>query len=122
MSYKLIHGDCFEEMAKLESDSFDLILTDPPYGTMKGAKLDGWEGNKTDWDDSLNPIDIFNSCVRLLRVNGKLILFSQEPYTSELVNKQIRIFRFVIRLFGLKTFRLIFLCLNRQWFHITRRF
>jgi site-specific DNA-methyltransferase (adenine-specific) len=89
MSYKLIHGDCFEEMAKLESGSFDLILTDPPYGTMKGAKLDGWEGNKTDWDDSLNPIDIFNSCARLLRVNGKLLLFSQEPYTSELVNKQI---------------------------------
>ena len=44
MTYKLIHGDCFEEMGKLESSSFDLILTDPPYGTMKGAQLDGWEG------------------------------------------------------------------------------
>ena len=43
MAYKLIHGDCFEEMAKLESGSFDLILTDPPYGTMKGCSIDSWE-------------------------------------------------------------------------------
>ena len=46
MTYKLIHGDCFEEMGKLESSSFDLILTDPPYGTMKGAQ------------DRLNGIDL----------------------------------------------------------------
>lgn len=29
---KLINGDCIEEMKKLESESIDLILTDPPYG------------------------------------------------------------------------------------------
>ena len=89
MTYKLIRGDCFEEMGKLESSSFDLILTDPPYGTIKGLKLDGWEGKKMDWDTVLEPKDIFNSCVRLLRVNGKLILFSQEPYTTELIKNNI---------------------------------
>lgn len=91
MTYKLIHGDCFEEMAKLESGSFDLILTDPPYGTMKGCSIDSWEkrGEKAEWDKTLPPETIFYSCLRLLRQNGKLILFSQEPYTSELVNKQI---------------------------------
>jgi len=90
MSYKLIHGDCFEEMAKLESGSFDLILTDPPYGTMKGAKLDSWEkrGEKVEWDEALDTETIFRSCLRLLRQNGRLILFSQEPLTSELITKQ----------------------------------
>lgn len=29
----LINGDCIEEMPKLEDQSIDLILTDPPYGT-----------------------------------------------------------------------------------------
>jgi len=32
---KIINGDCIEEMKKLESGSVDLILTDPPYGTVK---------------------------------------------------------------------------------------
>ena len=28
----LLHGDCLEQMASIESGSVDLILTDPPYG------------------------------------------------------------------------------------------
>ena len=40
---ELIHGDCLEEMRKLESGSVDLILTDPPYGLNK-------EGIKNDRD------------------------------------------------------------------------
>ena len=32
---KIINGDCLEEMKKLEDESIDLILTDPPYGTIK---------------------------------------------------------------------------------------
>lgn len=30
--HRLIHGDAFEELAKLPAESFDLVLTDPPYG------------------------------------------------------------------------------------------
>ena len=30
---RLIHGDCIEEMQKLNDINVDLILTDPPYGT-----------------------------------------------------------------------------------------
>jgi site-specific DNA-methyltransferase (adenine-specific) len=30
--HTLRHGDCFEIMADLEKESFDVILTDPPYG------------------------------------------------------------------------------------------
>jgi len=29
-------GDCLEESQKIESGSVDLILTDLPYGTVKG--------------------------------------------------------------------------------------
>jgi len=104
MTYKLIRGDCFEEMGKLESSSFDLILTDPPYGTIKGLKLDGWEGKKTDWDTVLEPKDMFNSCVRLLRVNGKLILFSQEPYTTELIKNNIMSLPFSYKAIWIKNF------------------
>ena len=86
---KLIHGDCLEQMDKLikQGIQIDLILTDPPYGNMKGANLDGWKENDTNWDIAINPEDIFIKSEKLLRENGQLILFSQEPYTSQLRTK-----------------------------------
>lgn len=85
----LLHGDCIEKSEQIESSSVDMILTDPPYGNMKGATLDGWEGNKTDWDNAIEPKQIFDIANRILRKNGKLILFSQEPYTSQLITNAI---------------------------------
>ena len=84
---KIHHGDCLELMKEITAGSVDLIITDPPYGNMEGTDLDGWEGNKTDWDVALNPKDIFKECERVLRENGILILFSQEPYTSKLITE-----------------------------------
>ena len=82
---KLMQGDCLERMKEIESGSVDMILTDPPYGTVKGAALDGWGGGKTDWDEKINLKPMLDECNRILRTNGALILFSQEPYTSELI-------------------------------------
>jgi len=31
-AHRLEHGDCFEIMAEMPKESFDVILTDPPYG------------------------------------------------------------------------------------------
>jgi len=78
----ILHGDCLEQSEQIESGSVDLILTDPPYGTMNGF-------NGIDWDFIINPADIFNIANRILRKNGKLILFSQEPYTSQLITNAI---------------------------------
>ena len=105
MTYKLIHGDCFDEMANFKSGSFDLILTDPPYGTMKGCAIDSWakRSEELTWDDALPPEKIFASCVRILRENGKLILFSQEPYTSELVKAQSAFLPFSYKAIWLKS-------------------
>ena len=85
----IYNGDCLIESDRIESGSVDLILTDLPYGNMKGAELDGWGKNKTDWDDAINPIDIHNTANRILRKNGKMVLFSQEPYTTELIKTAV---------------------------------
>jgi site-specific DNA-methyltransferase (adenine-specific) len=84
---KLIQGDCLEKMRDIESGSVDMILTDPPYGTMKGADLDGWGGNKTDWDETINHKPMLSECNRILRVNGALVLFSQDPYTAKITTE-----------------------------------
>lgn len=82
--YKLMRGDCLELMREIPSGSVDLILCDLPYGTMKGANLDGWNNQTTYWDDVLDTGLLFAEYERILRMNGVAILFSQEPYTSHL--------------------------------------
>jgi len=83
----LYMGDCLEVMAGLPDGSVDAVICDPPYGTVKGAGLDGWDEGKTDWDDALDPAAVFAHCNRVLRMNGALVLFSQEPYTSRLITE-----------------------------------
>lgn len=90
MDIQLYNGDCLELMKNIPDGSVDLVLTDPPYGTMKGANLDGWNGGtKTDWDIKLPTEEMFFNISRVLRKNGKCVLFSQEPYTSEIITKVI---------------------------------
>ena len=90
---KLIHGDCLLESEQIESGSVDLILTDLPYGTVTGIGCGdlikhGMKG-KTSWDFVIDPIKVFEIANRILRKNGKMVLFSQEPYTSRLITQAI---------------------------------
>lgn len=85
----LLFGDCLIESDKIETGSVDLILTDLPYGNMRNAGLDGWENNKTGWDFAIEPKAIYEIANRILRKNGKMVLFSQEPYTSKMINEAI---------------------------------
>ena len=84
---RLFLGDCLIESDKIESGSVDLILTDLPYGNMNtdgGRKL-GING----WDFVIEPKQVYEIANRILRKNGKMVLFSQEPYTTQLINEAI---------------------------------
>lgn len=84
---RVLHGDCLELSNEIKSGSVDLILTDLPYGNMDtdgGRKL-GING----WDKSIDPKNVFEVANRILRKNGKMVLFSQEPYTTGLVSNAI---------------------------------
>jgi len=80
---KLYKGDCLIESDKIESGSIDLILTDLPYGTVKDLY------SNTSWDVVIDTDKIMSIANRILRKNGKMVLFCQEPFTSELKNKAI---------------------------------
>lgn len=80
-------GDCLEQHEHIKSGSVDLILTDLPYGNMNtdgGRKL-GING----WDFVIEPKQVYEIANRILRKNGKMVLFSQEPYTTQLINEAI---------------------------------
>ena len=84
---KLYKGDCLIESDKIENGSVDLILTDLPYGNMNtdgGRKL-GING----WDLAIEPKKVYEIANRILRKNGKMVLFSQEPYTSRMITEAI---------------------------------
>ena len=79
----LRQGDCLELLKDIPDGSVDLVLTDPPYGTMNtdGGRRLGING----WDTVIDSKLMWHEINRVLRVNGCCILFSQDPYTTELV-------------------------------------
>lgn len=79
---KIMQGDCLELMKDIPDGSVDLVLTDPPYGTMNGF-------NGIEWDFAIDPKEVYAIANRILRKNGKLVLFSQEPYTTRLITEAI---------------------------------
>jgi len=88
---KLYKGDCLIESDKIESGSVDLILTDLPYGTMGGKNRNKIKRfiELGGWDLAIEPKKVFEIANRILRKNGKMVLFSQEPYTTKLITEAI---------------------------------
>ena len=87
---KLYKGDCLIESDKIESGSVDLILTDLPYGTVKDIKnVNHGMSGKCEWDEVIDTDEIYKVANRILRKNGKMVLFAQQPFTNELINKAI---------------------------------
>jgi len=90
---KLYKGNCLIESDKIESGSVDLILTDLPYGTVKGlgnsrvAKEKKY--NVSEWDVTIDTKKIFEVANRILRKNGKMVLTANQPFTTELISKAI---------------------------------
>jgi site-specific DNA-methyltransferase (adenine-specific) len=83
----------------------DAIICDPPYGTVKGMGGDIEKYKRlsnSSWDVTLDTAEMFSECERILRENGKLILFSQEPYTSKIITEAHGNLPFNYRLIWLK--------------------
>jgi len=80
---KIINDDCLKVLPTLESNSVDLILTDPPYGTTR---------NK--WD-SVIPLDkMWTELKRISKDNTASVIFSQNPFTSVLVSSNLNMFKY----------------------------
>ena len=104
--YSLLFGNCLERMKEIPDGSVDLILTDPPYGTVKSIgnsdSIEHGMKNKTQWDETLDFKLMWLEINRVLRRNGKCILFSQEPFTSDLIKSTHKNMPFSYRLVWIK--------------------
>lgn len=90
--FDLIKGDTLIENEHIEDGSVDLILTDLPFGVVKMKENTGNYkvlNTAEQWDKIIDTDKIMQIANRILRKNGKMLLFAQQPFTTELINKQI---------------------------------
>lgn len=86
---KIIHGDCIEEMRKMPTYHFDLVIADPPYWKVIGQKWDyQWrtEQEYGEWCDQW-----FRQVFRILRYGGTFYLFGYFRNLALLVPKLLNI-------------------------------
>ena len=71
--HKLYNGDCLEVMDQLieEEVKVDMVLTDPPYGT-----------TACKWDSVIPFEPLWEQYNRIIKDNGAIALFGQEPFSS----------------------------------------
>ena len=84
-NYKLYLGDCLEVMDKLIEQGVvvDAIITDPPFGT-----------TKCKWDSVIPFDEMWSRLNKLIKPNGAIVLFSSQPFTSNLVMSNIKNFKY----------------------------
>lgn len=64
----IINGDCIEEMRKLDDNSVDSIVTDPPYEL-------GFMGKSWDSTGIAYNIDVWREALRVLKPGGHMLAF-----------------------------------------------
>ena len=79
----LIHGDCLEEMRKIESGTIDLVLADPPYGT-----------TKCQWDSVIDLGFMWLELKRIIKPRGVIILTAQTPFDKILGASNISMLKY----------------------------
>src|SRR5213082_2402742 len=81
--YQLFKGNCLHILPALPSQSVDLVLCDLPYGILNCA-----------WDKKLPLWKLWKEWRRLLRPRGAVLLFGQQPFSTELIVSNLRWFRY----------------------------
>ena len=80
----LYKGDCLEQMKNISDKSISLILCDLPYGTTA----------RNEWDKKIPLEPFWKECFRVLKPNGVVALWSQMPFTAEVVMSNPKMFRY----------------------------
>lgn len=79
-------GDCLELMQDIPDKSIDAIICDLPYGTT----------DKNEWDKTLDLDILFKHYDRIIKDNGIILLYAQQPFASDLINAYRKYFRYEI--------------------------
>lgn len=81
---RLIEGDCHEELKKLEDDSIDMVLTDPPYEILDLE----WDQQPLDWEL------IWSELKRVGKDHIAYVFHASQPFASALITKKPELFKY----------------------------
>jgi len=82
---KIIHGECLIEMQNIPNKSIDMIFADLPYGT-----------TACKWDIIIPFEPLWEQYNRIIKDNGAIVLFGNEPFSSHLRLSNIKDYRYDI--------------------------
>lgn len=81
---KIYLGDCLELMPKhVEDKSIDMIFCDLPYGT-----------TACKWDTIIQFDRLWSEYERIIKDNGVIVLFGNEPFSSVLRTSNIKLYKY----------------------------
>lgn len=80
---ELYCGDCLDIMPRLEDKSVDMILCDLPYGT-----------TDCKWDTVIPFDDLWKEYRRIIKEDGAIVLFGNEPFSSKLRLSNIEMYKY----------------------------
>lgn len=70
----LLQGDCLKLLPQIPDGSVDCVIADLPYGTTQNH-----------WDSVIPLPPLWENLERVCKDNAAILLFSQMPFTAELV-------------------------------------
>lgn len=73
LKQEIWHGDCLELMKNIPDHSIDCVICDPPFGSTPLL-----------WDEVLSFADLWKEYDRVVKDDGVICLFGQEPFSSKL--------------------------------------
>lgn len=79
----IICGDCLKVMKSISDKSVDMILCDLPYGT-----------TACKWDTIIPFEPLWEQYNRIIKVNGAIVLFGSEPFSSMLRMSNIETYKY----------------------------
>ena len=80
---RIYNEDCLEGMKRIPDKSIDMILCDLPYGT-----------TACKWDSIIPFEPLWKQYERIIKDNGAIVLFSRQPFTSQLINSNLKMYRY----------------------------
>ena len=81
----IYNGDCLEVMKEIEDKSIDSIICDLPYGTTACS-----------WDTIIPFEPLWEQYKRIIKDNGAIVLFGNEPFSSMLRMSNIEYYKYDI--------------------------
>ena len=82
LKFDLWKGDCLELMNDIHDGSVDTVLCDLPYGTTQCS-----------WDNIISFDLMWKELNRVVKENSPIILFGSQPFTSNLIMSNPKMFR-----------------------------